>query len=198
MKGLYNLGTAISLSLAYAAQAALVLYQQLAAPNDSWRFILGAAAVAAAAGFAWLARGWMNAHADMLLLMGGFGGLGMLLGNIADGTPSCHLGNMQFLCWMNGGMIIGGFLPAIVWSRCLRTVRHTRLFLPVIAVDSAGMYLGMASPYWLVSSLELAHSSLGIWAHPLALGAMLAGMMIAMAFNSVWLGMLGIGQLAEL
>jgi hypothetical protein len=187
MKGLRDPMIAITLSLTYAAQAALVLHQQQASIYNSGRFILGAIVISAAAGLAWMAREWLNPHADMLVLMGGFGGLGMLLGNIADGVPSCHLGSLHFFSWMNGGMAIGGLLPAIAWSRCLLAARQAGRLRFVVAVDSTGMWLGMAFPHWMVSVLPLAPSFLGIWAHPLMLGAMLAGMAIAMTFSSAGL-----------
>ena len=187
MKSLREAVLASALALASAAQASLVLYRQPASPSDSQRFILGATAICIVVALLWIVRGWLNSHADMLLLMGGFGGLGMMLGDIADNAPSCHLGSLQFFSWMNAGMVVGGFIPAISFSRCLISARRAGRLPSVIAADLIGMWLGMAIPGWMISRLEISPSLLGILAHPVSLSSMLAGMTIGMTFSAVWL-----------
>ena len=186
MNRLPDATVAIVLSLAYALQGALLFHQQTLSASDTRRLIFATATLSLIGGFAWMERRWLNSHADMLLLMGGFGGLGMLLGSLAEGSPSCHIGNMHFFSFMTAGMLLGGFLPAAFLSRCLLTARIQGRFLAVIAFDSTGMWMGMAFPLWTLSALGLGPPPRELL-HPLLATGMLSGMLTTMAFRTLWL-----------
>ena len=177
---------AIALSLAYALQGALLFHQQTLSASDTRRLVFATASLSFIGGFAWMERRWLNSHADMLLLMGGFGGLGMLLGSLAEGSPSCHMGNMHFFSFMTAGMMLGGFLPAAFLSRCLRTAKIQGRLLAVIAFDSIGMWMGMAFPLWTVSAFGLGPPPRELL-HPLLVTGMLSGMLTTMALRTFWL-----------
>lgn len=128
----------------------------------------------------WSVRRHLDPHADMILLMGGFGGLGMWLGPwlYYGGVtlPACHYGLGGWLA-MNAGMFALGLPPALLWSRCVAIARRDGFLVPKLAADTIGMLGGMCAGHWLV---------------PIALGSlthhagMVAGMLGGMALPALF------------
>jgi hypothetical protein len=133
----------------------------------------------------------------MLLLMGGFGGLGMMAGNWIDlGFPMSsdavsHHAHHQMgpLSWMTALMLLFAVPPSIAFSRCLEPARRSLVVIPAVAIDVAGMLLGMfaAHHFW---AMPLAHALGSHFAgmHLAMLGGMLVGMIPAMFLRDWMLG----------
>jgi hypothetical protein len=123
-------------------------------------------------------RRLLNAHADMLLVMGAFGGLGMLVGGWFDGpVPPCHRNPWNPFTWMNAGMFLLGIPPAIPVSRCLQEARRLGLLVPVLVFDALGMWLGMVAAHRQVVSPD------PVAAHVAMTVGMLLGMAVTMGFR---------------
>lgn len=158
-----------------------------------WLLVSGLAALAT--GQAWRTRHHLHAHADMLLLMFGYGGLGMLAGWWVDAgfvAPlhcPAHMGLARGLTsWMTCLMVVFALPPCLAYSRCIAAVRSSpgRLAL-VIAIDIASMIAGMfAMGRWLGPALAAGLGERRAGMHVAMLGGMLAGMLAGMLFRD-WL-----------
>jgi hypothetical protein len=155
-----------------------------------WHLVSLAAALAVYQ--AWMAREKLPAHLDMLLLMGAFGGLGMMLGTWIDKgfplappppPPAPRPPSLRPLAtWMTWLMLLFAVPPGALWSHCLAPVRRRPGWLAfALALDVAGMLAGMilAASWWTRSLMRLTGSHFS--AHQLAmLAGMLGGMLPAM------------------
>ncbi|MCZ2152600.1 MAG: hypothetical protein LC114_01675 [Bryobacterales bacterium] len=165
---------------------------------EIWVITLSLAALAARA---WLVRRMLPAHADMLLLMLSWGGLGMLWGWVLDGGLSAmqsHMGHhsiagaaaapvysglTRFVNWMNACMLLFAFPPSVVWARCLAPYRQFPVRLVwVLALDAAGMIFGMMAGATLIGHALGMMLTAAAFAHHLGmLVGMLGGMLLTMA-----------------
>ena len=131
---LMGLGAAASLALQVVV---------LSGPNTQG--IIAAFAIALLVWQLWSVRLHLNEHVDMLILMTGDGGLGML-----PWTRSCHLTNSAWL-WMTVGMLALSLPAALQGSRCMqRALKEGTLARNVLA-ESVGMTAGMLAAHVLVT-----------------------------------------------
>lgn len=153
-------------ALAFFAQA-LVL---AATGGMSWTLILPAALMAVILQCLWLLRRVLDPHFDMVLIMLGWGGLGMLMPGVVMGTPPCHTS----VTAMWAGMLAASAWPAYRYARCLRAARAEGRLALTLAFDGLGMAAGMAMPWpaalpWLHHAAMLLGMTLGMGAAMLAL-----------------------------
>jgi|SRR5690242_19719664 len=87
----------------------------------------------------WRYRDWLGPHVDMIVLMCGYGGLGMMLG-----APHCH-DTAQGWFEMTAGMLALGLAPVFFGSRCFGTARRRGNALVVLLFDTLGMAAGMGA-----------------------------------------------------
>ncbi len=186
----------IAIALAGTA-GAQGLWLGLWAPDGTrLQWLLVAGFVTLASHQAWLARRRLLAHFDMLLLMGGFGGLGMMIGGWIDmGFPASaaavthqHHHQMGLVSWMTGLMLLFAVPPGVAFSRCIAPVRRSPAVIPAVAIDVLGMLLGMfaAHTFW---AMPLAHAIGSHFAgmHLAMLAGMLGGMIPAMLLRDLLL-----------
>lgn len=107
--------------------------------------MIAAGAVALLAWQLWSVRSHLNEHVDMLILMTGYGGLGML-----PWTGACHLTNSAWLL-MTAGMLTLGMPAALLGSRCIRRASKEGNLVRVLAAESIGMTAGMLLVHRLVT-----------------------------------------------
>lgn len=162
---------ALALAIAVAAQGVVLWHW-----GASAQYAVAGLAAAVTAHQGWAVRRLLPPHADMLLIMLGFGGFGMLAGSWVDsgfGRPLfCHAHGL--VSWMTLLMLAGSVPPGVAWSRCLDPLRSRPLRLAAaVLIDTAGMLAGM----WLAGRLLAA--ALGN-SHVAMLAGMLAGMALAM------------------
>ena len=116
-----------------------------------------------------------NSHLDMILLMLGPGGLGMLLGGWYAG-PTCHTATWQSFGLMTLGMLLPSTPLAWMYARCIQEAKTEGRGLMTLLFDAvfmqAGMLLGHL-PATLVPSMDPRL----IWLHH---GLMLIGMLLGM------------------
>ncbi len=116
-----------------------------------------------------------NAHLDMFLLMLGPGGLGMLLGGWQAG-PACHNGSWLPFGLMSLGMFAAS-APLCWWfARCIIVARAEGRGLKALALDMAGMELGMLLGFLPALAMASINPRL-VWLHH---GLMLLGMVLGM------------------
>ncbi len=130
--------------LGLGAAAALAV-QVVALSWPSPQGMIAAGAVAVLAWQLWAVRLHLNEHADMLILMTGYGGLGML-----PWTRSCHLTNSAWL-WMTAGMLALALPAALAGSRCLRRASKEHNVTRYLAAESIGMTAGMLAAHALLT-----------------------------------------------
>lgn len=105
----------------------------------------------------WAVRRHLNQHVDMVLLMTGYGGLGML-----PGGPTCHATWESWLT-MTAGMLLLGMPPMVWGSRCLAAARQRHQLTLYLVADVVGMILGMGVAHLVVShDRMLAHTAMVI------------------------------------
>lgn len=153
---------------------------------------LGTAIAALVVWHGWRARRLLSPHADMLLIMAAFGGLGMWVGDRLDhwidpNAPLCPLHDARgplalASSWMTWLMLVFAVPPSILWSRCLQPLRRRPLRLAMaLLLDMGGMLAGMiAAHFWLgrAWALRIPPPELGM--HLAMLSGMLGGMLPAM------------------
>jgi hypothetical protein len=105
------------------------------------------AGLAFAAGILWRTRAQWDPHLDMLILMAGPGGLGMIAGVAVSGAPSCHFLAPLSFPWslMTAGMLVCSLPPSWLAARCVLQARVEGWGPLRLLVDSAGMLLGMTA-----------------------------------------------------
>ena len=114
----------------------------------SWPGIQGMIAAGASALLAWQlwsVRLYLNEHADMLILMTGYGGLGML-----PWTRECHLTSGAWV-WMTAGMLALGIPATLAGSRCMQRALKDGTMAPSLAAETLGMTAGMLMAHRLVT-----------------------------------------------
>lgn len=137
---------ASALAISMAAQAALPTRGQV----DITAALIGGLSAMLAYQL-WMARRGLNAHIDMLLMMGGFGGVAMALSGwfYPAGCPMHREPWSAASITMTGAMLVAGWWPSLRWSRCLQVLKGSWLLGLVMLVESAGMIAGMALfPAW--------------------------------------------------
>lgn len=184
---------AIGLATSVAVQGMWLGFWAPGQVRLQWLLVAGLAALAIHQ--AWHARRRWFTHADMLMLMGGFGGLGMMIGSWIDlGLPMAgnaiehhHHHAIGLVSWMTGVMLLFAVPPGVALSRCLAPVRRTPWVVVAVAIDVLGMLAGMfaAHTWW---AMPLAHTLGSHFAgmHLAMLGGMLGGMIPAMLLRD-WL-----------
>lgn len=127
---------------------------------------------AAAVAMLWSVRRFLPSHADMLILMAAFGGLGML-GPVLAGAPACHLDGHRASMYL--GMILLPAYPCWTQARCVLQAHREGWAHWLGLGDLAGMAIGMElAAAWMPMTEP--------WIHHLAMTlAMLLGMAIAMS-----------------
>lgn len=128
--------------------------------------------------FAFTRERW-DAHLDMVLLMAGPGGLGMMAA-MALG-PACHVQ----LTWTSYGVMSAGMLLLSVplgWrsARCVRQARRDGYGGRALLLDVAGMQLGMTFSHLAMGILPLVGPRAIWWHHGLMMAGMLLGMLASM------------------
>jgi len=114
----------------------------------------------------WAMRRLLNAHFDMVLLMLGWGGLGMMVPAVLLDLPPCHTSALSM--WT--GMLALSAWPSYRYARCLRAAHHEGRLALTLTFDLAGMAAGMALP--LPMTTPFVHHS-----------AMLLGMTLGMGLS---------------
>lgn len=123
-----------------------------------------------------------NVHLDMFLLMLGPGGLGMLLGGWQAG-PACHNGSWIAFGLMTLGMFAAS-APLCWWfSRCIAGARIEGRGVMALALDAAGMQVGMLLGFLPAMSVPSLDPRLAWLHHGLMLLGMMLGMMAAAALQ---------------
>lgn len=164
-------------ALAFLAQAILLAVLHPIA-GLTGTLLLSAALAAFALDRLWWMRHLWNPHLDMLLIMLGWGGLGMLLGPLAAGLPLCHT-SLRSATAMWTGMLAASAWPSYRYARCLHLAHQDgRLGLTLLA-DLAGMALGMYAGAFPFSVLSLPMSP-AAWLHH---AGMLLGMSLGMGLS---------------
>ena len=125
-------------ALAFLAQA-VVLAWVAPIPGFTGTLLLSAALAAFVLDRLWWMRHLWNPHLDMVLIMLGWGGLGMLLGPLAVGAPLCH--SAPAAMWT--GMLAASAWPSYRYARCLQSAYQEGRLSLTLAADLAGMALGM-------------------------------------------------------
>ena len=119
-------------------------------------------------------------HLDMILLMAGPGGLGMMAAMLLG--PACHVHHTWTAYWvMTGGMFLFSVPLAWLSARCLQQARRDGYGVRALLLDVVGMQAGMTVAYLPVGLLPIADPR-SIWLHhAMMLVGMLAGMLLGMA-----------------
>lgn len=165
-------------ALAFLAQAMLLAWLYPIA-GLTGTLLLSAALMAFVLDRLWWMRHLWNPHLDMVLIMLGWGGLGMMLGPLAVGAPLCH--SSPLAMWI--GMLAASAWPSYRYARCLRAAYEEGRLALTLGADGAGMALGMYAGALPLALLRL----------PLAEAAWLhhAGMLLGMSLG-MGLSMLGL------
>lgn len=172
----------LSLAVGVAAQAGWILHFSTLSMPDQLQAWLCSLVMAVAVAQLWQSRRLMESHADMLLMMASFGGLGMLIGPRLAGitVPACHEPGLLSWASMFLGMTAGA-LPALRYSRCLQVARKRRTLTRVLVLDAIGMQLGMMAGHYLAIRLALSMPAAGaLISHVAMVAGMLIGMRVAM------------------
>ena len=123
-----------------------------------------------------------DAHLDMILIMGSFGGLGMILPTVLLPVPACHLqqSTSGFL-YMTGGMLL--LAAPLSWysARCIIEARREGYGGLAFGVDLIGMQAGMMLGHLSISRWPMGDPRLVWMHHALMLVSMLVGMLVGMA-----------------
>jgi hypothetical protein len=123
--------------------------------------------------FAYTREHW-DAHLDMLLLMAGPGGLGMMAAMLAG--PSCHVALTWSHYWtMSTGMLALSVPLSWHYARCIVQARREGYGGLALTLDLLGMQAGMALAHLPLSLLGVSQPNL--W---LQHGVMLIGMLLGM------------------
>jgi hypothetical protein len=169
------------LGLAVFLQALLLVADASLSPMQLAQYLTGTICIMLLIIYFWRSRLHLNSHVDMLLIMFASGGLGMQLGMTMPG----HAGHVaHIVAWwrMCAWMFALGLVPAIAFSRCLRTARRNGYLLWALLIDSSAMLGGM----WAAIHVEIVHSD---WAamsrHFTMLGGMMLGMIVGMWIRSI-------------
>ena len=155
--------------LGFGAAAALAV-QVVVLSWPSAQGMLAASAIALLVWQLWSVRQQLSEHVDMLILMTGYGGLGML-----PWTRSCHLTNSAWL-WMTAGMLALALPAALAGSRCLRRASTEGTLARNLAAESIGMTAAMLAAHALV----IPFTRDPLMAHVGMLLGMLIGMLVGM------------------
>ena len=124
--------------------------------------------------FAFTRLRW-NSHLDMFLLMLGPGGLGMLLAGW-QASPACHDGGWLMFARMSLGMLLASAPLSWMFARCILETRLEGRGVKALALDAAGMQVGMLLGHMPVLVLANMDPRL-VWLHH---GLMLLGMVLGM------------------
>lgn len=149
-------------ALAFVAQAVLL--------GLSGQVLVGALLIAFVMEVLWRLRGLLNPHFDMVLIMTGWGGLGMLAASWVTNAPVCHASPAAM--WV--GMLAFSAWPAYRSARCLRAAQAEGRLAVTLVFDLVGMAAGMAIPLpvmtpWLHHAAMLVGMTLGMGVAMLAL-----------------------------
>ena len=140
----------------------------------------GALLIAATSAWAvwqlWRYRGWLGAHVDMIVLMCGYGGLGMM-----SGALECH-DTAQGWLEMIAGMLVIGLFPVFFGSRCFAAARRAGNAAAVLLFDALGMAAGMGAMHLQMSFV----SSPPLLKHFVMVFGMAAGMMAGSVIGAVY------------
>lgn len=168
------------LGLAVLLQASLLLGDAPLSYSQRLQVFIGAICLSLLVTYCWRSRRYLNSHADMLIIMWASGGLGMLfeMPVSSHAAPLIHIAVWWRMC---AGMLALGILPAVAFSRCLRTARHHGYLFSALLIDSSSMLGGMS----IAGCIPAAH---GPWMmtsqHFSMLGGMTIGMIAGMTIRS--------------
>ncbi len=123
--------------------------------------------------FAFTRERW-DAHLDMILVMAGLGGLGMMAAMLMG--PACHTQWWLHYAAMSGGMLVLSLPLCWRYARCMLEARRNGSGGVALTIDIVGMQAGMALAH--LPSSVMTYSP---WLqHALMLMGMLLGMMVGM------------------
>jgi hypothetical protein len=167
--------------------------------------VLTSVAVALAMQQAWWHRMELNHRADMALVMGAFGGFGMILGWWADfgfgqapswlrfGGPPPHPWSFsdKVISFMTLGMLVAAIPPSLLLTRCAQRARESRrLWFSTHIIGNLAMIAGMIwTNRWIGRSLGRVTGSPVLGAHLAMLLGMVTGMVAGMWFGEALLGL---------
>ena len=195
---------AAALGLAVFLQAVgLVVRGELPLSSTVQLLAVGLGAAAAVA-VTWRTRMRLNHRIDMLLVMAGVGGLGMLLGSWVDAwmAPAASMGHhgmhhhaasawAMVPTFMTGMMLITAIPAAVALTRCAELARTSlRRFLSTHVVGNAVMVVAMVwVGHWLGPGLGGLTGSFAVGHHLAMLLGMLVGMELGMFAGEAALGL---------
>lgn len=170
------------LALSVLLQGAVLLFRYPVPARWQFQTVLLALAAAGLVCELWHNRRYLSPHIDMLLLMAGFGGLGMAVGNwpFTAGLPACHADRPLAWAAMSAGMLLAAYPVALRHARCLLRARAVGVLVPTLILDASGMLLGMAAGHFLATVLPIPRAALPLAGHGFMLGGMLLGMAAVM------------------
>lgn len=147
-----------------------------------------AAIVAIVALLAWTREHW-NSHLDMYLLMLGPGSLAMYVaGKYGPGAGmACHISfSGTHLFVMTAGMLLITMPLTWRYARCVAEARRRGHGVAFLAMDGAGMAIGMALAHLPALALS-GHAAPPAWvSHAVMLVGMAGGMLAAHALFVLW------------
>ena len=129
-----------------------------------------------------------DSHLDMILVMTGPGGLGMLLPMLVVNGPACHIqASVTGFLWMTAGMLLLAVPQSWQSARCLVEARLQGVGALTLTADLVGMQAGMLLGHLAMSKWPMGDTRL-IWMHHASmlvcmLLGMLAGMLVLRRTN---------------
>ena len=124
----------------------------------------------------WRYRSVLGTHVDMIVLMCGYGGLGMMAS-----TPQCH-DTAQGWLKATAGMLALGLAPTFFGSTCLATARRVGDAGGTLLFETLGMMVGMGAMHLQMSFVStspvLRHFAMVVG----MAGGMIAGTVISGAY----------------
>ncbi len=124
-----------------------------------------------------------DSHLDMILIMTGPGGLGMMLPMLSVAGPACHIQpSVTGFLLMTVGMLL--FTIPLSWmsARCVREARNQGIGALTLGVDMVGMQVGMLLAYLSSSKWPIDDPRILWMHHSSMLICMSLGMLVAMIF----------------
>ena len=143
---------------------------------------------------AWRFRMRLNHRVDMLLVMGAFGGLGMIIGwwidlgfepKPANACSGCYASGPWWtgaFTWMTALMLVAAIPPGVLWTRCASLATgNWRRWISTHVIGNVVMVVGMLLVgRWLGSPLAALMGSVPVAHHTAMMLGMLGGMEIGM------------------
>ena len=194
-----------ALGIACLVQGALLIYLGGLTGRLALQCVLVAGAIGLTTVFAWKQRMQLNHRIDMAIVMGAFGGLGMIVGwwidfgcqraplwmRVGGVSPGPMSLASSVFSFMTLGMLLAGIPPSLALTRCARLAQENRRrWISTHVIGNLAMVVGMiATNRWIGRTLGRLTGSLVIGAHLAMVLGMVAGMVIGMWLGEAMLGL---------